>query len=210
MGGSPASGGLPASRRHAVYAGHYMWVTCAARCSRSGASRRRWFRHLHRPAEGPAVIVLERLADTLEHEPGRLLRDADVPVQPPCRLVRWKQMAKAHFCRLTLDPSRIVPMRTEKCRLQSRQWQGRGSFPLFSVVSTDPQCGQWRPCGQILLSNHSRAASSVGNRCMSSTTVMPSRSDLPGAVAMPYPPRIVNMGIAGCADAAAVRRTVVL
>ena len=47
----------------------------------------------------------------------------------------------------------------------------------MGLVLADPQCD---PCGQILASNHSRAASSVGNIFISLISEIPSRSLFPG------------------------------
>jgi len=76
----------------------------------------------------------------------------------------------------------VAPVLAEKYLRQSRHRYGI-VLCFASTVSSDPHRVQHRsPFGQITASNHSRAASSVGNRSASSTSVTPSRCARPGAL----------------------------
>ena len=80
------------------------------------------------------------------------------------------------------------PCRTEKNFRQFLHRNGNGLQFAFAIVFELPHFGHFRSSGfgQRTPSNHLAAASSVGNICINSMSVIPLRSDLPGALAISF------------------------
>ena len=136
--------------------------------------------HLHRRCEHPRIAG-ERLSQSVRHVPGRLLRDAEDPVQFQTRDALQAGGAHvdatAHFRNGMREPCITEPCRTERNIRQSRQRNGSGSRLSFSIVFALPHRGQCRSpaCGQRTRSNHRAADSSSGNMANNSRSVIPLR-----------------------------------